>query len=266
VDGAIWGSLQYKDGAQQYGVKRSLFYYEPTQMSGYCSSQVQWIDPTTGQTYWGAWNRAHTLEVPRSYNYPHVTALYWSMYRLARNNQGLVSNHPWDWYLNQAYKTAVTMTTIGNEYAKYGLMDGTIFVQLLQDLKREGLTQNASDLQTRMHTRETAWKGEAYPFGSEMPWDSTGHEEVYAWTHYFGDTDNAKICVDAITAYMPAIPHWGYNSCARRYWDFKYGRSKTDRLERMIHHYGSSLNAILVLTDYRDHPDDLYLLRIGYAA
>jgi hypothetical protein len=194
-----------------------------------------------------------------------VTALYWSMYRLARNYQGLVSAHPWDWYLNQAYETAVTMTTIGNEYTKYGLMDGTIFVELLQDLKREGLTQNASDLESRMHTRETAWKGEAYPFGSEMPWDSTGQEEVYAWTHYFGDADKAKICIDAITAYMPAIPHWGYNGCARRYWDFKYGGSKTDRLERMIHHYGSSLNAIPVLTEYRDHPDDLYLLRIGYA-
>jgi hypothetical protein len=98
-----------------------------------------------------------------------------------------------------------------------------------------------------------------------MPWDSTGQEEVYAWTHYFGDTDKAKTCIDAITAYMPAVPHWGYNGCARRYWDFKYGGSKTDRLERMIHHYGSSLNAIPILSEYRDHPDDLYLLRIGYA-
>jgi Family of unknown function (DUF5695) len=32
----------------------------------------------------------------------------------------------------------------------------------------------------------------------------------------------------------------------------------------MIHHYGSSLNAIPILSDYRDRPDDFYLLRIGY--
>ncbi len=265
VDGVIWGGLQYSSGTNQYGVKRTLFYYEPTTMpAGTYDSSVQWTDATSGQTYWGAWNKAHILEVPRSYNYPHVTALYWSMYRLARNYTGLVSNHTWDWYLNQAYKTAVAMTTIGNEYAQYGLMDGTVFLEVLKDLQREGLTTQATDLEAKMKTRENTWRTENYPFGSEMAWDSTGQEEVYAWTKYFGDTAKAKVCVDAVTGYMPTIPHWGYNGCARRYWDFLYGGSKTDRLERMIHHYGSSLNAIPVLSYYRDNPSDLYMLRVGY--
>lgn len=260
VDGAVWGGLQYKDGAQQYGVKRTLFFYEPQNPpAGYrYATDVNW-------GYWGAWNKGHTLQVPRSYNYPHVAALYWSMYRLARNNTGLISNHTWDWYLNQAYKTVVAMTTVGNQYSRYGLMDGTVFLEILNDLKREGLTQNASDLESRMKARADIWKTEAYPFASEMAWDSTGQEEVYAWTRYFGHTAKAKVCVDAIIGYMPTLPHWGYNGCARRYWDFLYGGSKTDRYERMIHHYGSSLNAIPILTEYRDHPDDLYLLRIGYA-
>jgi hypothetical protein len=265
VDGVVWGGLQYSSGTLQYGVKRTLFYYEPTTMpAGTYSTSVQWTDAATGQTYWGAWTKAHTLEVPRSYNYPHVAALYWSMYRLARNNTGLVTNHTWDWYLNQAYKTAVAMTTIGTDYVQYGLMDGTVFLEILKDLQREALTTQATDLETKMRTRETTWRTQNYPFGSEMAWDSTGQEEVYAWTKYFGDTAKAKVCLDAITGYMPTVPHWGYNGCARRYWDFLYGGSKTDRLERMIHHYGSSLNAIPVLSDYRDHPTDLYLLRIGY--
>jgi hypothetical protein len=183
---------------------------------------------------------------------------------LARNNTGLVTNHPYDWYLTRAYQTSVAMTTIGNDYARFGLMDGTIFLEILKDLQREGLTTEAMDLEARMRTRETRWRGENYPFGSEMAWDSTGQEEVYAWTKYFGDTAKAQVCLDAITGYMPTVPHWGYNGCARRYWDFLYGGSKTDRLERMIHHYGSSLNAIPVLSEYRDHPADLYLLRIGY--
>jgi hypothetical protein len=266
LDDVVWGNLQYKDGASAYGVKRTLFYYEPSQMpAGYYDSSIDWTDSTTGQTYWGAWNRAHTLEVPRSYNYPHVAALYWAMYRLARNHTGLVTSHRWDWYLTQAYQTAIAMTTIGNDYAKYGLMDGTVFVEILKDLKREAMTTEASDLEAKMRTRESAWRTESYPFGSEMAWDSTGQEEVFAWTRYFGDTAKAKVCIDAITGYMPAVPHWGYNGCARRYWDFIYGGAKLDRLERMIHHYGSSLNAIPVLTDHRDHPDDNYLLRIGYA-
>ena len=204
VDGVVWGNLQYKDGSNAYGVKRTLFYYEPTLLpSGYYDSSVQWTDPTTGQLYWGAWSKAHTLMVPRSYNYPHVAALYWTMYRLARNKTGLVSNHTWDWYLNQAYKTAVAMTTIGNEYAQYGLMDGSVFIEILRDLKREALTTQASDLEAKMKTRETTWRGLNYPFGSEMAWDSTGQEEVYGWTRYFGDTAKAKVCIDAITGYMP---------------------------------------------------------------
>ena len=31
-----------------------------------------------------------------------------------------------------------------------------------------------------------------------------------------------------------------------------------------MHHYGSGLNAIPLLAEYREHPDDFYLLRVGY--
>lgn len=62
---------------------------------------------------------------------------------------------------------------------------------------------------------------------------------------------------------MPTVPHWGYNGNARRYWDFLYG-GKLRRIERQLHHYGSGLNAIPVLSHYREHPEDDYLLRIGY--
>ena len=96
-----------------------------------------------------------------------------------------------------------------------------------------------------------------------MPWDSTGQEEVYAWCRYFGFDDKALVTLNAILGYMPTVPHWGYNGSARRYWDFQYA-GKLRRVERQLHHYGSGLNAIPVLSEYRDHPDDLYLLRVGY--
>jgi hypothetical protein len=96
-----------------------------------------------------------------------------------------------------------------------------------------------------------------------MPWDSTGQEEVYAWTKYFGYRDKAEVTLDAILGYDPAIPHWGYNGSARRYWDFIFAGGDR-RLERQLHHYGSALNAIPLLAEYRDHPDDFYLLRVGY--
>jgi hypothetical protein len=142
-------------------------------------------------------------------------------------------------------------------------MEGSVFVAILDDLKREKMSQHAEALENRMRERADRWKNEPYPFGSEMPWDSTGQEEVYGWTKYFGYDDKAEVTLNAILGYDPAIPHWGYNGSARRYWDFIFA-AKDRRLERQLHHYGSGLNAIPLLAEFRGHPDDLYLLRVGY--
>jgi hypothetical protein len=144
-----------------------------------------------------------------------------------------------------------------------GLMEGDIFVLLLQDLKREGWAEKAGLLEARMKERVDRWKQEAYPFGSEMAWDSTGQEEVYAWCKHFGYDDKALVSLSSILGYMPTVPHWGYNGNARRYWDFVYA-GKLRRIERQIHHYGSGLNALPVLSQYREDPEDYYLLRVGY--
>jgi hypothetical protein len=155
------------------------------------------------------------------------------------------------------------MTKFASGYAEFGQMEGDIFVQILADLKREGMNAQADALEAKMRERADHWKGQAYPFGSEMPWDSTGQEEVYAWTKHFGYDDKAEVTLDAILGYDPAIPHWGYNGSARRYWDFIFA-AKYGRIERQLHHYGSGINAIPLLTEYREHPDDFYLLRVGY--
>jgi hypothetical protein len=133
-------------------------------------------------------------------------------------------------------------------------------------LKREGWTEKADNVETAMKARADRWNREAFPFGSEMAWDSTGQEEVYAWTEYFGYDEKGEVSLDSILGYMPTVPNWGYNGNARRYWDFLYGAAPgpTSRIERQIHHYGSGINAIPVLASYREHPDDYYLLRVGY--
>jgi hypothetical protein len=257
VDGVLWGGLQFKDGPRQYGVRKSLFYYQPDQFpANFYRADLDWGS-------WTSWNKQASEQVDRSYNYPHVAAAYWVLYRLARNNQGLVTNHPWDWYLTHAYETSIAMTKFADGLAVFGQMEGSIFVQILADLKREGMTTQADDLEGKMHARANRWKAEAYPFGSEMPWDSTGQEEVYAWMKYFGYPDKADVTLNAILGYDPAIPHWGYNGSARRYWDFVFA-AKYTRLERQLHHYGSGLNSIPVLAEYREHPADFYLLRVGY--
>jgi hypothetical protein len=263
VDKVLWGGLQYKDGPNKYGVRKSLFYYSPQDVPGFK------YDPALNWTTWTSWKKSDADSIGRGYNYPHVVAAYWSFYRLARNHTGLVTNHPWQWYLDQAYQTTkFTFSRQANGrrrvgYVELGLMEGDIFLAVLQDLKREGWTEQATDIEGLMKERADRWKQEAYPFGSEMAWDSTGQEEVYAWCKYFGYHDKAEVSLNSIIGYMPTVPHWGYNGNARRYWDFIYG-GKLRRIERQLHHYGSGLNAIPALSHYREQPDDYYLLRIGY--
>ncbi|HET9984392.1 MAG TPA: DUF5695 domain-containing protein [Longimicrobiales bacterium] len=257
VDGVLWGGLQYADGPLQYGVRKSMLYYEPKEMPpGTYSDSVRYGG-------WASWDRKQAMSVGRSYNYPHVAAAYWVLYRLARDHRGLVTDHPWQWYLERAYETSQAMVRHAPHYAQFGQMEGTVFVLILMDLKREGWTEQAAALEATMRKRAEVWRSLAYPFGSEMPWDSTGQEEVYAWCRYFGFDEKAAVTLGAILGYMPTVPHWGYNGSARRYWDFQYA-GKLQRIERQLHHYGSGLNAIPVLTEYRSHPDDFYLLRVGY--
>ncbi|KAI0328788.1 hypothetical protein GY45DRAFT_1354943 [Cubamyces sp. BRFM 1775] len=252
VNKTLWGSIQNANGSS------SVYFYQPNLVPEYdYPSSIFWGN-------WWSWNQAASFATDRAYDYVHVIAAYWSLYRVARNYPDLVKTHTWEWYLNQAVMTVATMTDGRVGYADDGLMEETVIRYLLDDLKREGLSANATLVESRMRARETIWAGERYPFGSEMAWDSTGQEGVYAWATYFNDTTTAINALNSILAYQPTVPHWGYNGNARRYWDNVYG-GKLQRIERQIHHYGSGLNAIPLISQFRATPTDSYLLRVGFA-
>ncbi len=257
VDQVLWGGIQFKDGPKKFGVRKSLFYYQPDKLpQGYYRKDLDWSS-------WTSWSQEASEDTGRSFNYPHVVAAYWALYRVARNHPGIATHHDWRWYLTQAYETSMAMTRFAPDLSQFGQMEGDVFLAVVDDLRREGMDSEANTLEAVMRSRAQAWQKLTYPFGSEMPWDSTGQEEVYAWTRRFGMNEKAQTTLDAITGYMPTLPSWGYNGSARRYWDFLYG-GKYPRLERQLHHYGSGINAIPVLDAYRRDPSDLYLLRIGY--
>ncbi|MFV0623676.1 DUF5695 domain-containing protein [Sphingomonas sp. ac-8] len=256
VDETVVGKLQVADGPHAGAVKKSLFYYEPSEHPGY-------YDPDKNWKNWTAWNKEHAGDLGRSYNYPHVAIGHWVLYRLARNHPGMVRTHDWRWYLDHAFQTTVAMMRDAPYYAQFGQMEGDVFVDILKDLKREGLTAQATEMERLMKARADHWKTLPYPFGSEMAWDSTGQPEVYAWMRYFGHQPQADETREVILAYDPSIPSWGYNGNARRYWDFLYG-GKVARIERQIHHYGSALNAVPLFDAFRADPTDSHLLRVAY--
>ncbi len=257
VNKTLWGGIQYNHGKYKYGVRKSMFYYQPDSMPPGTYSD------TINYKTWSAWSEKQAKSVGRSFNYTHVAAAYWVMYRLSRYYKGLVRQKNWSWYLNNAYHTVMAMVRFAPYYARFGQMEGTVFFMILRDLKAEGWYSQENKLEAAMKKRAIYWDSLEFPYGSEMSWDSTGQEEVYLWENYFGFSSKALETIKAILNYMPTVPSWAYNGCARRYWDFLYA-GKLMRIERMIHHYGSGLNAIPVLSYYRKHPNNLYTLRVGY--
>lgn len=258
----LWGHIQVSDGPQKYGVHKSLFYYAPDKFP------PSTYDPKKNWKTWESWNEEGAADLGRSFNYVHVAAAWWSLYHVARYHPGLATQQTWQTYLTRAAETTRAMMSDAPYYTQFGQMEGSVFVAILNDLKREGqndesMSDEATVIEGLMKGRADRWATQKYPFGSEMPWDSTGQTEVYDWMKYFGHDDKAKATREVILAYDPTIPHWGYNGSARRFWDFLYA-GKTERIERQLHHYGSSNNAIPLFESYRDDPRDVYLLRVAY--
>ncbi|KAL9091718.1 MAG: hypothetical protein Q9159_001233 [Coniocarpon cinnabarinum] len=261
VNTSIWGSLQYNTGENTYGVKRSLFYYDPAALPDYpYSTAFDWGS-------WTSWNQSYSRQVLRGYNYVHVSTIYHSLYRAERANPGILTMQSPLWYLNQSAQT-VLFATANADYIEDGLMCETVWLQVLQDLQAENMTTEATRFENAMRSRQQYWSGQADPFGSEQPWDSTGQEGVYLWSKYFGDNATVDKTLNSIRGYMPTVAHWGWNGNARRYWDFVFA-GKLARIERMIHHYGSGLNALPLLDNFKYLADpgsstSIYDLRVAY--
>jgi len=219
--------------------------------------------------YWmHCWSEEHSLESWRAYNYPHVSALYWSLYRVGRHfSPPLTRRQSWRYYLEQAGRTAVAMWKFGGKgTSQWGLMVGSIFALVYADLVREGMSELAAELDGVRNTRMKKWLALEFPYGSEFPWDSTGHEEIHTWLLMHQHHLAANRTVQAVLAYSSVVPHWAYCGSARRYWDFTINGKTQWGNEREFHHYGSTLNAVAVLDSYRAYPARSHLLRLGACA
>ncbi|KAF2034548.1 hypothetical protein EK21DRAFT_97622 [Setomelanomma holmii] len=237
VHDTLVGTLQ-QNGS--FGVVASAFFYEPGAVDYSYDFSFDW-------TSWTSWDCARAYTTRRAYNYIHPTATYWALY---------------------PYNT--TQYCLGNQaancdYGLVGLMGEWVLGELLEDLKRESMSNEAAALEASMQYRAERWETEAVPFGSEMAWDSTGQEGVYYWTKHFNLPTTPAKALNSILAYMPTVAHWGWNGNARRYWDFVYG-AKIQQIERQIHHYGSGLNSLPMLHSFESDPaHTFYNLRVGFA-
>eukprot|EP00873_Tetraselmis_striata_P027364 jgi/Tetstr1/447628/TSEL_034988.t1 len=204
----------------------------------------------------------------RGYNVPHQTAVYWAMYRVARFYDRMDTAHPWQWYLERAFRTVKALGSPG-----VGLMDGTVFREVLYALWEEGrwnetIAGFAREVEDAMRLRADAWAEEQFPYGSEFNFDTTGQEEVYVWLSYFGHTRPAARTLEAILGYMRSLPNWAWNGGARSMGDLgNNGKWFVNRgVERGLMHYRAGLNMIPLIEAYRADPDDTLLLEIAMGA
>jgi hypothetical protein len=204
----------------------------------------------------------------RSYNYPHQIASYWAMYRVARNYDKLTTYQTWAWYLERAYRTTHVVGT-----PDVGLMDGTVFREVLLALKTEGETNStiagwANDIEKQMKVRADGWNTQTFPYGSEFNFDTTGQEEVFIWLTYFNYTASAARTLQSILGYMHKFPNWAWNGGARSMGDLgNNGKWFINRgVERVLQHYRAGLNMIPLIEAYRANPDDTTLLEIAMGA
>jgi hypothetical protein len=172
VDKVLWKTIQTPD----FAVRKSAFYYDPTAVSGFA------YDSSEDWGSWTSWTKDDAYKTDRAYDYVHVAATYWALYRAGRAYPDVLKVRAWDWYLNQAYETVISGMRPSVRYGNLGLMGETVFGELLQDLEREGQTNKSEVLKTAMQSRATRWDKEEVPFGSEQAWDSTGQEGVYYWS------------------------------------------------------------------------------------
>jgi hypothetical protein len=104
----------------------------------------------------------------RGFNVPHATNTWYALYRVARYYDNLSTIQPWSYYLERAYKTVFALGSPG-----VGLMDGTVFREVMLALYNEGVDNStylgwANDIAGNMQNRASQWSTEVFPYGSEL--------------------------------------------------------------------------------------------------
>lgn len=182
VQNTVWGNLQNKeDGGtndtSKYAVKRSLFYHDPQALPDYT------YDPTINFNTWAAWNKTEASQVWRSFNYVHVSVLYWALYHAELISPGVLTLQNSTWYLQQSFATIIASQRDFVEYRHLGQVGESIWLSILRALETEkNFEREFKILREVMRKRQMNWSEQSEPFGSEMSWDSTGQEGVYFWS------------------------------------------------------------------------------------
>ena len=164
-------------------------------------------------TMFEPWAGRGADDVWRAFNYVHVINIMRDMY-LIRKQQPYDFLRDAEEYLKMAYEYTKAMFCYwmypdgvgASEYGNMGEM--TLPLYLAEDLKREGMVQEAADMDALFDKKASYFAGKNYPFGSEMVYDSTAFEAVYAYGKRIGNRHIMKAAACASFSNRGKQPVW----------------------------------------------------------
>lgn len=223
---------------QTYEVRSSLYWKEPHY-------------PSMGP---GRSTKERSESTARAYNYIFAGNIYYALYRIGKE-YGLLRKRTPDQYLDMAYRTYVKGYDTG-PYRHMGLITGSNALRVLADLKEEGWNRQYDELLAKIKECDAEFVRDPYPYGSEIPIDHTGQEQVYFFTRHFGNEEKRKKTVDTLRALKGAMqPVW-----------FRYGVdlfAHPDLRSEICCWHSSAMNAMVLMQEF-EATGDIDLLRRAY--
>ncbi len=131
------------------------------------------------------------MHVWRSYDYPHIMMMYYEMYKVAKMYPKMTHYLDSKGYLLRAKETAIAYFKYPYEILpwyetyKWGCYNELLIVDLIAELKKEGLTADAKFLTDEWEKKVKYFLyDDPYPFRSEYAIDATAFESSYALAKY----------------------------------------------------------------------------------
>lgn len=125
------------------------------------------------------------MHIWRIYDYPHIALMYYNLYRIATEHDGIRMKLSGREYLHRAYRTALALFTIPEELEgwsayKTGLYNELCIPNIIKALQKEGMEEAAVRLERHWVRKANYFAMECTDiFGSEYPFDTTGFESTY---------------------------------------------------------------------------------------
>ncbi|WP_245347513.1 DUF5695 domain-containing protein [Cohnella lubricantis] len=171
-------------------------------------------------------------DVWRAFNYVHVLNTYFNLYRIQKKFRYSYLK-PAAEYLSQAFHYTKAMFSYwmfpeGVGASEYGNMgELTIPLYLADALDAEGMNGEAKWVREIAAAKAGFFAKSNYPFGSEMAYDSTAYEAVYAYAKAAGDARTMEKAVLAAFSNRGHQPKWYYYNTDLRqhgetHWNVSY--------------------------------------------